>query len=61
MRLAIGTVSGVWRCLRSAGLTTLATSATALSLTTDNWYEAKVVLDESGGSQRLRFWVDTDN
>ena len=41
--------------------TGVAWNATALSLTSSNWYTMKVVVDESGGSQRLRVWVDTDN
>ena len=41
--------------------TGVAWSATALSLTSSTWYTMKVVVDESGGSQRLRFWVDTDD
>jgi hypothetical protein len=40
---------------------TKVTSGTTLSLSAATWYTAKVVLDTSGGSQRLRFWVDTDN
>jgi len=41
---------------------TVATSGTVLNLTTNNWYEAKVVIGNdvmSPTNQRLRFWVDT--
>ena len=36
----------------------LATGSSA-SLSIGTWYDAKVVIDDSGG-QRLRFWVDDD-
>ncbi len=45
-------------------LSTVATSASALTLTPGNWYTAKVVVDDDPGDaslQRLRFWVDTDD
>jgi RHS repeat-associated protein len=44
-------------------LSTLVTSASALTLTNGTWYEAKVVLDNDPNDanlQQLRFWVDTD-
>ncbi len=44
-------------------LSTLATSASALTLTSGTWYEAKVVIDNDPNDanlQQLRFWVDTD-
>jgi hypothetical protein len=44
-------------------LITLASAENALRLTTGNWYEGKVVIDDDPNNtalQRLRFWVDTD-
>jgi hypothetical protein len=53
--------AGWWTCPTPAcqGLTTLSTSGTALSLTSDTWDEAKVVVGFGVTGQRLRFWVDT--
>ncbi len=42
-------------------LSTLVSSSTAITLTNNTWYTAKVVIDDDGsGGQQLRFWVDTD-
>jgi YD repeat-containing protein len=44
-------------------LSTLVTSASALTLTNGNWYEAKVVVDNDPNDanlQQLRFWVDAN-
>ncbi|MEW6253923.1 MAG: hypothetical protein AB1716_25030, partial [Planctomycetota bacterium] len=43
-------------------LSSLTMGGSALNLTTNTWYEAKVVVDDpnSDGAQRLRYWVDTD-
>ena len=45
-------------------LTSLGTGSLLMSLTSGNWYEAKVVIDDDPGDrdlQRLRFSVDTDD
>ena len=51
------------KCEGDALLPTLVTSGTALSLTNNRTYEAKVVIDNDPNNsalRQLRFWVDTD-
>ena len=41
-------------------LTTLVTAGSGLGLSNAEWYEAKVVITESGGDQLLNYYVDTN-
>ena len=50
----------LYRRRLDGNLTTLATAASGLGLTNAEWYEAKVVITESGGDQLLNFYVDTN-